>query len=718
MAKTLGTILAVAGAAALVATGVGAVGGLIAFGTTAGVGIGSIGLGTLLTASSLLTAAGGLISSIGQKAPRAEQTEQAVKVPIPPRISGYGTNRLYMAYCLYVTAKDGYAVDVGSFHEGRIDSVIGYYLGDKKITIDASGFVDEQPDGQFGSNHDTVRIGWTLGPAINTAFAPVIAKVPEIWTTAHRGDGVATGFAIWKAVKAKNYQKVYSGGGPNQMPLSLVMKLQPVFDWRDPAQSVSDPATWTWSENAILHLAHYLLVRDNKSWEIHFVPTLAYWTAAADVCDEAVPLKSGGTEPRYRGCVVHKHTDEHKSVVASLLACCDGWMSPRADMALVVYAGRYSPPSVTVDDRDVVSYSVQDGIEEENAVNTIPLTYVSSLHDYTTVDTDAWVDDEDIERRGKELASGGLANQVPSHSQARRLGKRAYAEAMAGKRGTCTLRSTGRKILGQRYIRLILTELGFDEVVQVKAPVKRDPTTGQVSFAWILADPNVDSWNPATEEGNPAPVGNVIAAEPLEPPTIDTAVADYSSDSGAGTAGVFLRLTVDAPDREDLTWYLRTREAGATIWGEREYTDIDPGTTVELATEFVPANTSVEVEAAYSVGDGRTSPWSTSAIVDTSTANLPPQQVTELAATGGTGTASITYRNPTSTNFGYARIYRGTTTVFADAVQVGPDQAGGLGASVSYTDTVAAGTYRYWVRTFNPTGAGGTPRGPVPAVGS
>jgi hypothetical protein len=568
-----------------------------------------------------------------QKSTKAEQTETAIRVPVPPRVSGYGINRIYMTYTLYVTAGDGTAVDVGAMHEGRIDSVVGYYLGDKAVTINGSGFVAELPDGQFGSDNDTVQIGTTLGPAVNTAFAAVIAKIPSIWTAEHRGDGVATAFVMWKAVKTKNYQKVYSGGGPNQMPLSLVMKMQPVFDWRDPTQSVGDPLTWKWSENAILHLAHYLLVRDNKSWAIHFAPTLAYWTAAADVCDEAVPLKDGGTEARYRGCVVHKHTDEHKAVVASLLACCDGWMSPRADMALVVYAGRYSAPTVTVDDRDVISYSVQDGIEEENAVNTIPLSYVSALHDYNTVDTDAWVDEDDIERRGKELASSGLANQVPSHAQARRLAKRAFAEAMAGKRGTCSLRSTGRKILGQRYIRLVLPEIGFDEVVQVKAPVKRDPTTGQVSFSWVLADPNADAWNPATEEGDPAPVGNVIATKPLETPTIISATATYSAvgttpegeepvnpTPGQTATGARVLIAATGPDRADLTWYARWRVGVSGSWNEREYADADPGPAVSFTTEFVPLANNINVEVAYSVGDGRLSDWSDPTVVDTATA--------------------------------------------------------------------------------------------------
>ena len=595
-------------------------------------GIGLTVLG-IATGNPLLTAAGSFQLSQGfaPQAPKPEQTEQAIKTPVPPRVSGYGVQRLSLAYALYVTASDGTAVDVGAFHDGRIDSIIGYYLGDKKVSLTAGGYVIGLDDGQFGENDDNVRIGTTLGPATNVAFAPVIAKVPDVWTSAHRGDGVVTGFALWKAVKAANYQKIYPGGGPNSMPLSLVMKMQPAFDWRDPSQSVTDPLSWKWSENFVLHLAHYLLVHDNKTWTKHFAPTLEYWTAAADDADTPVPLKAGGTEPRYRSCVVHKHTDEHKAVIAALLACGDGWMSPRADGALVVYSGRYYEPTVMIGPKDIISYSIQDGIEEENAVNQIPLTYVSAAHDYNTVDTDAWTDEDDIERRGKLLASSGLANQVPSHAQARRLGKRAYAEAMAPQRGTATCRSTARDLLGERYVRLVLPEIGFDAPVQVRSPVKRDPLTGRLSFAWLLADPNIDSWNPATEEGEPAPVGNRVAAEPLEAPTIISATASFStvgqnpdSEDEAGepvegtvSTGARVLIASTGPARDDLTWFGRWRVGASGSWNEREYPDADPGPGVSFLTEFVPLVADLNVQTAYSTGDGRLSPWSEAKVVDT-----------------------------------------------------------------------------------------------------
>lgn len=726
--------------------------------------------------------------------PKPQQTETAIKNPIPVRVSGYGTNRLHMTYALYTTsAATGSAFDVGAFHDGRVDSIVQMYLGDKKITLGGGGFVNQDPDGSWAPGN-TVAVGTTLGANPNTAFSSVATDLPDQWTTNHRGDGVVTGFVRWGPVKAKDFQKAYPTGGPNNMSLSLAMRLQPVFDWRDPGQSVTDPSTWLWSENVILHLAHYLLVRDNKDWGLHFAPTLAYWTAAADDCDLAVPLKgvqtiltaafnhgdtamelasvaglsvgmtvlisatgdtslsetrtvssisgltvtvsaafndhplgsqvswasdegSPATEPRYRSCVAHQHTDPHKGVITNLLSCCDGWMSPRADGALVVYSGRYYAPTVTIGPDQIIDYSLQDGVSESDAVNQIAVTYISANHDYNQVDTDAWEDTDDISTRGKVLATT-LSNQIPSHSQGRRLAKRKLAEIMAGKRGTTTTNASGKTAIGQRYIRQIMIEAGetfFDATVQI-TKLTRNLMTGGVTYEWILADSNVDSWNPATEEGEPAPVGNRVALGPLAAPVITGATPNFGADSSTGSPGVFIDLTVEGPDRADLTWFARTRQTGATTWGERQYTDVDPGATVEIATEFVPIDSSVEVEVAYQTGDGRISDWSTLETVDTSSAAIPPARVTGLAATGGVGTATITWNNPSSINFAATRLYHGTTTTFGSATQVGSDIAGVAGGVESHPSTETAGVRYFWVTSVSTGGAASTPVGPVSAT--
>jgi hypothetical protein len=69
------------------------------------------------------------------KGPKAEQAERAIKMALPPRVSAYGRVKLYGAYILFVTSKDGYAIDVYAFHDGRIDGIERYYLGDKQTLV-------------------------------------------------------------------------------------------------------------------------------------------------------------------------------------------------------------------------------------------------------------------------------------------------------------------------------------------------------------------------------------------------------------------------------------------------------------------------------------------------------------------------------------------------------------------------------------------------------
>lgn len=661
-------------------------------------GLNALVVGAVTGNFSLAAAGAGLlfggITGLTQHAPKPDQTETALKSPTPVRVSGYGLGRHFIAYGLYVTNQDGVAVDVGAFHDGKVNAITGYYLADIKITLLSGGRVQAGEAGQFGELSDIVTVFTRVGEDTETAFSEVISRVPDQWTSDHRGDGVCTGCVITKPTKAKNFQMIFPSGGPNNMPLSLVLERQLVFDWRDDTQDVDDRSTWKYSENAILHLAHYELVRDNKDWATHFVPTLAYWTAAADVCDEPVPLKgvqtimaekaddgsghitvtttnglttgmtivisatgdtsltetrtvtmittdalgfvlgldspldndhpigsqvvwssdegSPATEKRYRSCLAHKHTDEHKSVVGGLLACCDGWMAPRSDGALVVYAGHYYAPTVTIGPDLIVSYSLQDGVDEESAVNSLSVTYVSANHDFNVVDTDAWEDTDDIAERGKVL-SDQVASQVPTHSLARRLAKAQMARINAPKRGTITTTSAGKAAMGQRYLHLTIAEAGttfLDAAVEIVAPVKRNPITGGITFNWVLADPNMYAWNPATEEGDPAPVGNRIAPAPLDAPEITSAIFFGSDNSGSGTPGARVRVTATGPDRADLTWFVRWRVVGASSWNEQQYTDTDPGPSVVLETAFVPVDADIEVEAAYQVGDGRNSPYS------------------------------------------------------------------------------------------------------------
>lgn len=794
-------------------------------GVLAGAGIGGLTAAQgLLLATTALAGVEGVLNAtlLAPNAPKGKLPEASVKTPTPIRRSGYGVGRMLPTWTLYEVAPNGWAVDCYAFHDGRVNKIIDHYIGDRRVSLLAGGYVQELDGSAFKGSNNCI-VGNTMGLPTETAFSQVIGMVPDHWTTAHRGDGVCTGFMLSKNVKSKNWQTVYSLGGPNQAPLSLSMERQLVYDWRDPDQVASDPSTHKYSENFILHLAHYLLYRKDTApprltssmtpddiaaaraaytarldavWAMKFAPTIDNLTAAADDADIAMPLNgvqtilagkaeegdtqvnvystnglsagmeiaiaisgdnsktetrtvtsvsgplvhfSGGlsydhpqssqvtwnsdpanpaTEPRYRGCVTHNHSDPHKDTINAILACGDGMLTTRADGAYLMYSGRFTEPTIpTVGARDILSYSLQYGVNEEDSVNTLKVTYVSANHDYNVVDTDDWVDEDRLEQDGKEN-SDSFAVQSPSFSQNRRLAKRAMTKRNAPYRGQVVISGRRRDVQGQRYIPLDLTEAGttfFSGTVELSNG-KRIMASGAFQYDFVAVDASIDGWIPALEEGSPAPVGNRVAVQPLDAPTIALATPNFGADSATGAQGVYLDLTIDgAPDRDDLTWFVQTRIKGASVWGERSYTDIPSGATVDIASEFVPADAIIQVQAAYSTGDGRISDYSEIVEVNTSSANIPPAKITGLAATGGVGQAVVSWNNPTSANLASERLYRNTTSSFGSATIVAT-YTDAAGTASSKTVTLPAGGYYFWVTTISSGGIEGNPVGPVTAT--
>jgi hypothetical protein len=617
MSKTLGSILLVAAAVAVnVIPGVGQAisgaivglaGGPFAAGAATAWAIGdavasAVTLG--VTAAGLQSAAG--LLGLGPSAPKPDTAITAIKTSRPPRVSGYGESRLYGAYVLYETASDGTAVDVYAVHDGELTQVVQRYLGDDKITL-TGNIVDQGSDGRYRDSK--VSFYTTTGVNPGPGIPAVTAKVSE-WTG--RGDGVVLMGVLCAPAKSKHFLETYPNGVPEA---SIAAKWQkcPDFHAIDP----TDESGWTWTENSIRQLGHYKMVREGDDYATKIAPTLAYWQAAQDVCDEAIPLKAGGTEARWRSCVAHKHIDSHGAVTAALLETCDGWIAPRSDGALVVYAGKYYAPTVSIGPDEIVAFEWSGvGVDDDEAVNELICSYVSANHDYNSVETDAWRDEDDISERGQVLSSD-FSPQTPSWGQSRRGAKRKMARSNALHRGTVTTNIAGRVVRGERYINLNLTDAGttfYSGPAEIVA-VTRNMATGGVTFQWVSADPNIDNWNAATEEGDPAAKGDRVAQEPVLAPTVASALATFSGDN------VTLTITANSPypTRSDLTWLARWRTAGASVWGgDLEFGDVAPGSTVTLTTDVVPLDGDVEVEVALRLGDGRYSDWSAPSHVTTS----------------------------------------------------------------------------------------------------
>lgn len=661
--------------------------------------LGSVGLAAANVAA---VSAGASLLGIGPKIPRPDVTETAIKSPTPPRTRLYGRRRIHPNYALYETAQDGTAADAYAFLDSRADAIEGYYMNDDIVTLTGS-VVDAGADGRYKDG--AINLYVNMGLDTETAFTALTTLLPTIWTSNHRGDGVVTGALTAKAVKDKDFLETY----PNGVPVpSIIFRGLRCYDWRDDGQDIDDEDTWTWTENGVLHTAHFMMTQERLNepeplpidewFAQRIAPQLSYWTAAADDCETTVALKDGGTEPRYRSCVAYAASSDFKGIRGELMSTYDGWIGTAGDGSYIIYSGRYYTPTVSLGADEIVSYAYRYGIADEDAYDEFVVSYVSEAHDWNTVETDRW-----IIREGDR--SDAFSPQTPSYSQNRRLAKRKAFRIMAEVRGTATTNVGGRIARGQRFINLTLAD--DDGFTVYSGPVEilgltRNYDTGGVTFDWVATSAAIDEWNPATEQGDPAANGDRVELTGLEQPEID-----------AVTIVDGPRLSIDAtgPDREDLTWFVRTRVTGTTEWGtDLEYSDAAPGAAVTLLTDIVP-QTDLDVQVSYAVGDGRHSPYSVEATTNAAVVNQP----VGFAVTPGIGQAALSWTNPASGIGTYYRAYRGTTNVFGSATQI-YGAAGALNAPMSYTDTpLVPGVYYFWVRAFGGPGlaTAATPTGPI-----
>jgi hypothetical protein len=405
--------------------------------------------------------------------------------------------------------------------------------------------------------------------------------------------------------------------------------------------------------------------------------------------------------------VTYKATDDPAAIQSEMLAAFDGWYCYDDDDQLVLYAGKYYAPTVTLDARHISSYRDAGGTIAEDAVNEIRVSYISALHEYAQVEAQPWRDEAAILASGREPNSTPLDVQSPSYSQNRRLAKRAMAKANPAERFTISTTYGGNIALGQRYVNVNIQEgsyQGYTGPVEITSSPEIDMTTGGLVFECISIDSNIDAWNPATEQGEGAPVGDRIIRQPVTTPVILSATPQLTGNGD----GALVITDVQPPELENGQWTAGWKLSSSTSWADQEYADIDDTAAVRLEVGLVPLNESVDVSVIWRHPDGRYSERSAPVTVSTSTAALPPNPPSGFSASGGEGEVYMSWTNPASVGFADTRLYRNTAPDFGAATlrATVPSAPGSLG---SYTDTATAGDWYYWAVARNGSGVASPP---------
>lgn len=457
------------------------------------IGLAAIGAQVLL--GSLLTPQ--------QPALRPSDVQQEVRLSVAPRRRSYGRVRVSGAIWWYDTdilEEDRLYIGMALNH-GRISGIVSWHVDETEVEVDGSDNITTSPYSSQGC-----QIHHRLGATPETAYS----EMDTVFGVADcRGDGIATVLAEWDSHdQAETQMEAYPNGKPQ---LRATIDATVCWDPRDPDQDREDDTTWGFSENPVVICLNYMLDADGygMSWA-RIEPNLAEWIAAMDICDEEVPLAAGGTARRYRLAGTFDLTERPRDVVARMMSTCDGNVWQRRDGTIGISVGRYVEPSVTISSRDILSYRIERGQDRLTAAAGIRAQYMSPDQDYRETEAEPWPDAATVAALTEDRVHAMDLTWVPARTQARRLMKRAYVRQTAEWRGSIVTNLAGIRAIDERFINVEIDELGISESFEV-GKFTMDPASLRCQIELLSVGPEIDEWDPETEEGDPDAVGSVLA---------------------------------------------------------------------------------------------------------------------------------------------------------------------------------------------------------------
>jgi hypothetical protein len=328
---------------------------------------------------------------------------------------------------------------------------------------------------QFFYGTDTQNTGAGLLNATSTS---------GVWTTDFAGKGIAC-IAMFcaRASTPTAFTKIY----PQGLPLpSVVAKCSPTWDPRDITQTRGSESTWKASPNPVLQLIDYLTLPDGGMGEdiddILPAATLAQWMVEADLCESR----------NYHSAGFYQFDNSPENVIAKILATCDGWLAEAGDGTLVLTVGIYREPTdppLTGD--QIIGWSVNYGIADENTINQLDVTYTNPDIGYVSDQIPSVRDEAAISLSGIVRSKPLDLSWVQDPSQATVLAGRALLSANPAMSGTLTTTLYGMRYLGKRWVKVQFPVVnGLEDcVVEIQDKAQVDLMAGTVTFNWNLVDP-------------------------------------------------------------------------------------------------------------------------------------------------------------------------------------------------------------------------------------
>jgi hypothetical protein len=288
-------------------------------------------------------------------------SQVTVRQPLAPGQVTYGRDRRggVFTYIVATGFNNKFLNLVITLNRHEVQDIPAIYFDGVQIPVDGNGDGLGKYGATDGSGEAFVHWEKKLGAPGEAAFPGLIAQAPSQWTAAHRQDGCASCY-----VRLKWSADLFPNGAPT---ITFDIKGKKVFDPRT--------GLVAYTENPALCIRDYLTDTTLGMAESSAAIDDSLVIAAANVCDQTVALRTGGTEAQY-ACNGSFSLDQvPKDIITGLLSAMAG-TAVYAEGKWKIYAAAYRGTSITLTDNDLRdSMKVQTLLSRRDLCNGVKGIY-------------------------------------------------------------------------------------------------------------------------------------------------------------------------------------------------------------------------------------------------------------------------------------------------------------------------------------------------------
>jgi hypothetical protein len=565
-------------------------------------------------------------------------------------------------------------------------------------------------------NHCSYWIGrgdQTTAPAELVADAPEFFKDTDAWT------GLTV---IWFKLRIGSNGDRMKRWPATPPEVMVDGNWSLLWDPRDTAQDPDDPSTWEFSKNQALATLDALRQNPLRPYDVRnlWVETFAW---AADAADEAVPVKAGGTIPRYEanGILVFSDGSELEDQVQPLAdAGASRFMRVGGKLGLI--PGIWSEPVATItdmlDDQDMSFNRYRPSSELLTAVTA---RYISPLRAYEDASTPVYtIAGAQAEDGGPEKLGTFDLRFITDHRQGQRVAKilgmrtrmqRSLGGALPPSAFNLVAGSTVTVDLPAPYHRRNGT-YEVEEIHPGAAPVGVEDGSVALMCPASLREtsPAVYAWDAATEEKE-------VAIEEWDPevggvkvPGAITLLSDASTAIITGGSTLArVRFSFPPSLSSSVISYEWQYRRDADLWqtgGLINAEMLDGGGDVFgfLLPVVGGSNYTIRARAVSPVG---ASEWVESSPIVASAGPYSAGPPTPVSAIGGSGQISVTFKAPNAVSYDAMEIWVATVNNSGAASLLFGPIYGSANATVTEIQAgLGSGVTRYYFgRSIDKNGA-------------